>query len=409
MQGPPTNRSEANVGWVRSFFNSSLTTDQDREDFRLRCNLQQACSTDNMDLRGSSPFTEDSAAQWTQELVPTPDRTIPRVIVIVCGCLSGFLVLNALLRRLPRRERKSKLVRELEKLKERKFHPSAWGPKMQLTSDEANALPSPPVSRPISYFADTTRATPLASTPVGQSDFNLGDYLYSQKSAAASIKTFDTSPSSRRPRLSWREFSENLQGQLQTVGTAPPRTGYRHVSGNVQFGLNAPRGTRFSEDLNNSDGIHAGISSPPAISVQETETIASAEVRPGSGGITRLSPETPRRPPPSYSKMRTGDSPLPAEVVCLCDDDSGEGRRTPPASHQLRPTPRIGYLAGLLGFSCVLVTAIQFSLTFSPASVDPGADPHYETETWARKTIGAYFLNLVWVGRFFHVLLQSLS
>ena len=65
MQGPPMNRSEANVGWVRLFFNSSLTTDQDRKELLLRCNLEQTCSTENMALRGSSPFNEDSVAHWT--------------------------------------------------------------------------------------------------------------------------------------------------------------------------------------------------------------------------------------------------------------------------------------------------------------------------------------------------------
>lgn len=61
---------------------------------------------------------------------------------------------------------------------------------------------------------------------------------------------------------------------------------------------------------------------------------------------------------------------------------------------------RVDYLAGLLVFSCLLGTAIQFNLTFAAASINPSVFVHYSSEVWARKTITAYFLNLNWIGPF---------
>ena len=393
MQGPPENRSEANVGWVRSFFNSSLTTDDERKEFTARCDLRQACSTDNMALRGASPFSSKSVAAWKQAELPSPARNIPKTILIICGCLSGFLVTNALARRIPRRSKKSKLIKELEKFKERKFHPLAYRPTVQPMSDSPTAMLSPPRSRPISYFADTARGTPMpASTPVGQSDFSLGDYLYSQKSAGTSIKTFDTK--SKKPRMSWREYSDNFQVQLQTMGTAPPRTAavVQHIPDRTEPRSYTHKTTRFSEDL-----ISPVTSGPPVVTFQESGVTAHSGSS-SQDSISRSSSyNSPQRPAPSYFRTRVIDDHASAEEVRLSEDDS-EDERCKPVTTQLRKTPRVDYLAGLLVFSCILVTAIQFSLTFSPASVDPGADPHYKTETWVRKTIGAYFLNLVWVG-----------
>ena len=399
MQGPPTNRSEANVGWVRLFFNSSLTTDQDREEFMVRCSLEQACSTDNMALRGSSPFSPPASAEWMQAELPKPNRMVPKVILIVCGSVSGFLVVNALLRRLPRPQRHSKLIKEINQLKQRKFHPSAYEPSVRLTSSHATALPSPPLSRPISYFGDT--ASP---TPVGSNDFSLGDYLYSQQSIEKSTKAFDTSPAQKRPRLSWRQYSDNLLGLQQNLGTALPRTGVRNDRRAAESRSKDVRFTSIFDDLD-EEGTNPRIKCPPTSSSQRAEKVASTEV---GRCVHRSLPATelgnsPTMPNPSHQTMRTSDNPIVKETFCLCDDSGTDRHHMRATSTQLRQRPRIDHLAGLLTFSCLLVTAIQFSLTFSPASIDPGADAHYKLETWARKTIASYLLNLVWVGTYFEI------
>ncbi|MDI1492338.1 MAG: hypothetical protein OHK93_003551 [Ramalina farinacea] len=61
---------------------------------------------------------------------------------------------------------------------------------------------------------------------------------------------------------------------------------------------------------------------------------------------------------------------------------------------------RVDYLAGLVAFSSLLVTAIHFSLTFVFADINAGAYTHYHSETIARKSIDSFLLNLIWIGPF---------
>ena len=415
-QGPPTNRSEANVGWFRSFFNSSLTTDADRAAFTRRCNLKQACSTEDMQLRGSSPYTRESVARWSQAPLHVRNRHIPTIIVIVCGSLSGFLILNALLRRVPELRREPKTLKEIKRLKQRKFDPSGYAPAVRLTAESATATSSPPMSRPVSYFNDTAIPTPMASeTPVGSSDFVLGDYFTSKNNTGTSLNAWDTSQASKRPRISWRQFSDGLQGlqalQQPTLGTAAPRTraGYDRMNAEART-KNIPYPSIFNT-IDTRDDISVR-------SYDDVDEIVPVEERPyeHGRGYVHLSPATkvPTKPPPSYSAARRSheptntkvyiadmDAPPMPEPFCLCEK-TGERQghdRVHGGTHSVHGRRRIEYLAGFLSFSCLLVTAIQFSLTFSPASVVPGAAVHYETETWVRKTVSSYLLNLVWVGK----------
>ena len=66
----------------------------------------------------------------------------------------------------------------------------------------------------------------------------------------------------------------------------------------------------------------------------------------------------------------------------------------------------IEHLAGLVAVSCLLVTSIHFCLTFVPAAINPDAYVHYYSEVWARKTVDAYLLNLIWIGELPYFLLS---
>jgi len=50
MEGPPPNKSIVNVAWIRLFFNSSLMTTDQHSAFDNRCQLEAACSVDDMTL-----------------------------------------------------------------------------------------------------------------------------------------------------------------------------------------------------------------------------------------------------------------------------------------------------------------------------------------------------------------------
>lgn len=61
---------------------------------------------------------------------------------------------------------------------------------------------------------------------------------------------------------------------------------------------------------------------------------------------------------------------------------------------------RVSHLAGLVVVSCLLVTAIHFSLTFVYGDLNAGVFTHYRSEVLARKTVTSFFLNLIWIGPF---------
>lgn len=95
MQGPPSRRSLASVGWIRLFFNSSTMSAEDHTAFDNRCSLPDTCSMDDVTLRGSSPFTDDSLKQWKQK-DPRSAVRIPAIIIAsLCIFWTSLLLLRA--------------------------------------------------------------------------------------------------------------------------------------------------------------------------------------------------------------------------------------------------------------------------------------------------------------------------
>lgn len=101
MQGPPTNRSAANIAWVRMFFNSSLMTAENHRRYDADCRGEQACNMDNITLRGSSSYTQGALMPYKK-----PPRNItlriPAAIVAAVCAFFGFVTLtNAFISRGP--------------------------------------------------------------------------------------------------------------------------------------------------------------------------------------------------------------------------------------------------------------------------------------------------------------------
>lgn len=101
MEGPPRAReSVAEIGWVRMFFNSSTMNEVSHEDFVARCPLTDACSTDDFELRGSTPYADEATQKWKQ----AGNRDIKRMpalwISVSCLAISTFLLIHTLIRRL---------------------------------------------------------------------------------------------------------------------------------------------------------------------------------------------------------------------------------------------------------------------------------------------------------------------
>ncbi|USP79792.1 uncharacterized protein yc1106_07066 [Curvularia clavata] len=101
MQGPPRGREAvAEIGWVRMFFNSSTMSEDSREDFVARCPLTDACSTDDFELRGSTPHGDEATKQWKQDGHRDIKRMPALWISVSCLAISTFLLIHTLIRRL---------------------------------------------------------------------------------------------------------------------------------------------------------------------------------------------------------------------------------------------------------------------------------------------------------------------
>jgi hypothetical protein len=134
MDGPPTARSVANIGYSRLFFNSTLKTKQNQNatDFDNRCQIIDACPTSNMNLRGASPYTEIATKRWEQAPRNYGKKFASIVIVILCISFSTLLLVKALVARIPIKTPKS--VTEDEKN----------GESSSYTGSDDGSLRSPP-------------------------------------------------------------------------------------------------------------------------------------------------------------------------------------------------------------------------------------------------------------------------
>lgn len=98
-QGPPTQKVEANVRWVRMFFNSSLMTKEDHLSFDSICHGSPKCSMNDTSLRGSTSYTSEATAAWKEPPNQNFLRLIPAWICAWCIILTIFLLAHSLILR----------------------------------------------------------------------------------------------------------------------------------------------------------------------------------------------------------------------------------------------------------------------------------------------------------------------
>lgn len=393
-------------------------TVRDRDAFAERCSLKSACATADMSLRGSSPYSEESIVNWSQAPNPRSSRLIPKIILIISGSLSTFLLANALLRRIPRRSQNSqKQMKSAEEKAPATEYESSFGATSEVAIAMPSVLASANESSSTSYHGSraTSKHGSRAASCFGGEDTpnkatsssrnSLGPYLHIQMGATTPSESGKDEP--KRPRLSWREFSQRMEKLQQDEAEGPyihikddasiyngaerpaegpyihleDRASARNAGGSEVSSMSGDSYVARSRSYRESVPVNAAW---PAAEVVEIQTPVESKAHSRRNSMTGASP----------SAVRDFEVPAPNKSTCDCTIEM-----YPATSNLPSDKTRIDYLAGLLCFSCLLVTVIQFALTFSPASVDPGADAHYKTESWVRKTVSAYFLNLVWVGK----------
>ncbi|KAJ9193764.1 CAZyme family GH16 [Paecilomyces variotii] len=359
-QGPPTQRSQANIGWTRIFYNSSLATDKTRKDFDARCTRTAACPMSDNALRGSTAYDLDATKPWKQA---QPKWTIPWVpLAIDIAFLSVFTIL--LVKTLWRRASWDSLY-EFLGLKERKETAGSSAASDRSESDAQSTDDG-------ATLANTDTGSPLASR---HNLPNVSSYASLSPPPAYSV------PQTPAP-----------QYQTPVVSPRPSRT---NSADDLTIQPIYPADAQASSLISRTQGRRAGTSKTPRSIKEDVEYHGS----PSSSTLVHPSMELSAPPTPGFFSADVPQQRQDPQAPAATERKTPAVKASPAAGAAL-PRQRIDYLAGFISMSALLVTVNHFCLTFFASVLEPGLDHHYSSELWARKTIATYFLDPLWIGPF---------
>ncbi|KAJ9655394.1 hypothetical protein H2201_008815 [Coniosporium apollinis] len=385
MQGPPVNRSAADVAWVRVFFNSSLMSDDEHRDFDSQCQPSMACSVDDINLRGASAYPGAALVPWKEPPRNEAFRIPAAIVAGACAFFGFFALMNAFVRRTPwhkllfkaKSERlpvppvlggDSKPTEELEQSEKRRVSASeSLSDTLKESKRDTTYSDSSNMLQNSSMDAITPVDARLTATPSTQKNFTLDSAVLMKKLSQANFSDASTIRSPESKNTSARSSALWSAG----VDTCAPPTPKLPVDMIPRFTGWEYKGSRLEDEPEDGSRISKGSS------VDEASSELS-DVSNRSSGKTRGIPESEK------------EIPAPA----LLPDPA-------PTNQISAPKKRIDYLAGLVAFSCVCVTFVHFVLTFLPYAVGIGRSGHYKSEYWARWTAGPYILTPIWIGPFF--------
>ncbi|KAL1296791.1 hypothetical protein AAFC00_000252 [Neodothiora populina] len=432
MQGPPVQRAEANVAWVRAFFNSSLTTESNQEEFDERCRTETKCNVDDTELRGATPYSPQALVPWKQ---PPPDHGWGLVAAIICGSATALGVLtlvNVFFRRKPWKtmfngEKRyepavldlgqhltSTYIQKPLKMSETIEDPPVLhsddpkAPVIALSKEDEsmdqigdldagvrrrsifrgsrhNSVPHPPDQSSHSSFPAKSPKTSfdVRETGLFQSNFSFGG-----EKAVPEVTTYDFASSSANiPRQ--RQMSLFAQSRMFSTAQDPedddtPIRDVRERQGSVfqsvvhsvtRLASIAPPIAEDPEDVPSNEHLGEEYN----IDIKEWNTQAPQDI--------------PTVDPP-YNAFFGNRRPTIAEAVPIAS-----------INLPLRPAKskekRINYLAGLVAFACLGVTATHFCLTFVPYAGGLDQGMHYKSENVARWFATPYIMDPIWLGPLF--------
>ena len=450
--GPPMDLTHAEVGWIRMFFNSSLMTDDDHEDFDKRCRSTDKCWVNDMTIRGSTGSPPQATNAWVQINQPSPNRKFAIWMAVVCASITTSLLLQPFLKRILEKSKKRNAsniptLPEKSPIKRKEAQDSTlWSSKAATLAQKTptNQTRAPSLAT-ATLDGDTTANSP-SSTPINRTRPSLGDLRIERTDGK--VVPYRTSA-----------FSED--------GPPPPR----RASHTGQIGLDVGEFHSFDEGASSSGipwydkdftgeelssfehtyeqaqevGSNNTFSIKTMVDRVTTKQMSMDEITPkkrlpsdhlimtrpfhssndilkqsSSDGCTCLTPSRPFHGT-TKANLFTGNresEALPASAVEANEfDEIAAGVDAPQTMsealtnlpeldknskdmHLPQATKRVDYLAGLVAVACLLVTGIHFSLTFVYADINAGAYTHYHSEAVADKTIDFFLLNLIWIGPF---------
>jgi Glycosyl hydrolases family 16 len=368
-QGPPASRSLANVQWVRLFFNSSLTTKDDQEAFASRCQPTTACLINNMELRGSSTIPKGADLPWQQAIPNGGKHTIPKIIAWTSISATGLVLFFALLRRVPWDMLKTKVFG----VTERNYGGTKWLPPIRInaevpgqagsqTGSQANLFD---YNKEPSPWATPGNPTPWATPGNNSHASSVMDLSYGTAVASAhSSADYSNFRKSQKNSVSDFEISGTTSAAWERQSKVSRSSSDNKVEGPVIAVRSVPQTPNYENPFRDPDQI---LSVPPLPSLPSYCT------------------SNP------FSEKSKSDKAQAVKSGAVIDSSKTAAPKA---------KARVDYLAGLVAMSSLLVTAIHFNLTFSPAAINPDAYVHNQSEVWARKLVTSFFLNLNWIGPF---------
>lgn len=370
MQGPPISTSDANIGWIRLFFNSSLMNSTDHAKFNEQCNLTVACSMDDSALRGSSPFSPAALNPWEERVARGTLRWV--AIWLSVGCMIATLtaLLNAFLKL---------------KVFKKKVEMSRHTPN---NSTGVASPPSPPYtnSRCISLTPAPSYRTRIESCN-SESMAQMSSLTLSSPSQSKSVER-DSSGIKSSGQV-YSKVDHELDVDREASGDNTDNT----ISIN-ELPCNLSPSWPSSPALGSFDSNYTG--KFKQISGLENHTVLN---NPRNLNLDLESNFT--RENQNDSQTVTG-APHPdvkdAKIASSTSAFSTNESVSPIKTHQ-----RVDHLAGLITIAAISVTVLHFCLTFVPAVIAPGAYAHYPFEKWINKTIEPFFLNQGALGLFFTI------
>ncbi|WPG99057.1 Hypothetical protein R9X50_00186200 [Acrodontium crateriforme] len=381
MQGPPTNDTSAAIGWVRMFFNSSIT--ESSQSGSLNCDAAQLCSTEDTTLRVSTSYTKDSTTRPTISNGTTYKWTMAGVILMAASfSFSTALVMHAI----------------ISKSLDAKRTNNPRRPK--LTTSPFVSPEKSHVSRGWSKGADYEM-----------------DMIRHRQISSASL--LDVNPASSPEARNQHKRVSAAKYPLLDTSSRPVSTVTTNTSGYLR-----PESTSTLELSPNP--YYA--SSPRNSSVYEIPGFDKQD----PFLAQYYSANDPRRSPDGYGSRRDliesipeqgheaspadpMKQPIEIQAVRDIELEGSAAAANPGAKPAVLPSAlpqgrtRVDYLAGLVAVCSLLVSCTHFILTFVPSVIEEYLDSHYQSESWARKTIEPFFFNDIWVGLFFTTSTRFLS
>jgi hypothetical protein len=366
MEGPPLHReSVSEVRWIRLFFNSSSMNEDAREGFVARCPLIEACSMDDISLRGSTPYSDVAEERWEQNSHKDIKRMPALWVSVSCIAFSTILLIHTLIRRLA-----PKVNKDIQK-------PAPASPSVSTTDGSQNKDPfRDVVSQHKNPFSD--------SASQHENLFTDSAYTVTSNEDDSRRTSANGSPSSSRKNDSVDDLAiEKLEPHpaTSTLGGSTPKDGpSRHNS--VLF--DSRGATPFDSNFNTTrEELYPPMPGMPARVLYQDSQLT----------LTGL-PTHLNAPDDKIAMETVTETALPAPRM-----------RPQPAP----PRQRIDHLAGLTALCALVVTLMHFGLTFVPAIVQPGAHAHSGSEPWAQRIIGPFLLNQMWLGVFFTTSVRFLT